>query len=77
MTTLPVTRGEAATAARALRCDICWAEPGTPCRGDPEADHLGRYVTARTGGGITETGIGAVLASLDVVMNTILVEARP
>jgi hypothetical protein len=77
MTTLPATRREAAAAARALRCGICWAGPGVACQRHPEADHLGRYVTARTSGGITETEIGAILAGLDVIMNTALVEVTP
>lgn len=77
MTTLPAARHATAAAARALRCDVCWAQPGTPCQRNPETDHLGRYIEARTGRDITEAAVGAVLAELDIITATVLVEATP
>lgn len=77
MTTISAERHATAAAARALRCDVCWAQPAVPCQRHPEADHLTRYVQARTDRDITEADVGAVLAGLDIITHTVLVEVTP
>lgn len=54
-------------AARARRCPLCWASPGTPCQRKPQGDRLARYLDAYTAGQLTREYPAAVLAELVVI----------
>lgn len=53
--------------ARARRCPLCEAQPGTACRLRPSGDHLARYLDAYTAGQLTREFMAAVLGELVVV----------
>ncbi len=65
-TTIPRTP-TAAEAARARKCPLCWAPPGTPCQAKPQGDHLARYLDAYTAGQLTREYMTTVLAELVVI----------
>ena len=55
-----------AQAARARRCPLCQAPPGTACQGKPSGDHLARYLDAYTTGQVSLVYLAAVLGELVV-----------
>jgi hypothetical protein len=64
--TIPRT-ATAAQAARARRCPLCWAQPGTPCQRKPAGDHLARYLDAYTAGQLSREYMAAVTGELVVI----------
>jgi hypothetical protein len=70
--TIPRTRTEA-QAARARRCPLCCAPPGTPCQRKPPGDHLARYLDAYTAGQLTRAYMAAVVGELIVITGSAIV----
>jgi hypothetical protein len=73
--TIPRTLTEA-QAARARRCPLCCAPPGTLCQRKPPGDHLARYLDAYTAGELTREYLAAVLGELVVIAEHVIVGAR-
>jgi hypothetical protein len=63
----------AAQAARARRCPLCQAPPGTPCQRKPPGDHLARYLDAYTAGQLTREYMAAVVGELVVIAAHVIV----
>jgi hypothetical protein len=66
-TTIPRESVTAPQAARARRCPLCEAAPGTPCQAKPEGDHLARYLDAYTAGQLTREYMTVVVGELVVI----------
>jgi hypothetical protein len=62
-----------AQAARARRCPLCEAAPGTPCQGKPAGDHLARYLDAYTAGQLSRAYMAAVVGELVVIDRAVIV----
>ena len=62
-----------AQAARARRCPLCEAQPGTPCQVKPDGDHLARYLDAYTAGKLSRAYMAAVVDELVVIDRAVIV----
>ena len=78
MRTVPTQTLTPQQAARARVCGICWQRPGLPCSlpGQPEADHLKRYLDAYQAGEVSRGDMAAVFAAVEVVTRHRLVPAE-
>jgi hypothetical protein len=64
-----------AQAARARRCPLCQAAPGTPCQAKPPGDHLARYLDAYTAGQLSRAYLAAVVGELVVIDRAVMIPA--
>ena len=65
---------EICQAARQANCGECWQKPSTPCKHDPEGDHVARFGRAARRGLITGPELVAVLADFDVFTTVTIVK---
>ena len=71
--TIPRTPPTEAQAARARRCPLCEAAPGTPCQAKPAGDHLARYLDAYTAGQLTREYMATVVGELVVITHSTVI----
>ena len=64
-----------AQAARARRCALCEAPPGTPCQAKPETDHLARFLDAYVAGKLSPAYLAAVVGELVVIDRAVMIPA--
>jgi hypothetical protein len=72
--TIPLAPTEA-QAAGARHCPLCEAQPGTPCRAKPEADHLARFLDAYVAGKLSRAYLAAVVGELVVIDRVVMIPA--
>jgi len=70
--TVPITTTQGQT-ARARRCPLCQAAPGTPCQPKSAGDHLARYLDAYTAGQLTRAYMRALVGELVVIDRAVIV----
>ena len=60
--------------ARRANCPLCWQRPGRPCTvSGPPGDHLARYQRAERRGLITRDELAAVVATLGVIAEHVII----
>jgi hypothetical protein len=64
------------TAARLLRCDLCWCPPYQPCQRQPAGDHLERIITAVKLGLVGRAELAAIVGGLAVIADHVVILER-
>ena len=71
--TIPQEPTAPQAAREARQCPLCGAKPHRPCQRKPPADHLARYVDARTAGVLSRAYMAMVLGELVVIHHAAMV----